>query len=271
MERRTDRPKSLRSQHLALLSKSVFDIPPRIRNCLVLIGILGIGITLMESLVVGQEQTIEIDKIIHFFGYGMLAVVFVLILRPLHFIPGLIGLVGMGFGIEILQGYTMRSQEWADVYANVLGVAIGGLLGLLLRGVYAYLSKELATQKVKRNLFRFEPGDIILQEGREIDDFYLIKTGKVQLNRMVSGKSQKIGVMSVGDVLGTLGVILGEPQYTSAVALEHVTLYRMSLEEMLESSGGQELPVSMLLMSLSKGLKAAAEKLAAAQISLDDI
>ena len=271
MEHRSGRPKSLRSEHLALLSKSVFDIPPRIRMFLLVIGLLGIGLTLMESLVVRHEQTIALDKIIHFFGYGALAVVFVMILRPIHFIPGLIGLVGLGVGIEILQGCTMRSQEWADVYANVLGVAIGGLLGLLLRGVYAWLSKELAVQKIKQNLLHFEPGEIILQEGRAIDDFYLIKTGSVQINRMVNGKSQKIGTMSVGDVLGTLGVILGEPQYSTSVALNHVTLYRMSLDEMLETAGGDELPVSMLLITLSKKLKAAAEKLAAAQISLDEI
>ena len=270
MDRNTDRPKSLRTHQLALLSKAVFDIPPRIRTLLLLIGILGIGLTLMESLVVRQDQTIEVDKVIHFVGYGMLAVIFVLILRPLHFIPGLVGLVVLGVSIEILQGYTIRTQEWEDVYANVLGIAIGGLLGLLLRGIYAYLSKELALQRVKQNLFRFEPGDIILQEGRTIDDFYLIKTGKVQLFRRIHGKNRKIGIMSIGDVLGTLGVILGEPQYTTAVALERVTVYRMSLEEVLESSGGRELPVSMLLMSLSKHLKAAADKLAAAQIRLDE-
>ena len=271
MERRIARPKSLRSHYLALLSKSVFDIPPRIRTFLIIIGLLGIGLTLMESLVVRQGQTIALDKMIHFFGYGTLAVVFILILRPLHFIPGLIGLVGLGVGVEILQGYTFRTQEWGDIYANMLGVAVGGLLGLLVRGIYAYLSKELAVQKVKRNLLRFEPGDIILQEGRPIEDFYLIKTGTVQLNRIVNGKSKKIGAMSVGDVLGTLGVILGEPQYTTAVALDDVTLYRMDLDEMLKSAGGEELPVAMLLLSLSKNLKNAAEKLASAQIGLNDL
>ena len=115
------------------------------------------------------------------------------------------------------------------------------------------------------------PGEIILREGDPIEDFFIIKTGNVQLVREVNGKPVKLAVLSVGDVVGALGVILGEPQYGTVIALEQVTLYRMNLGELMEEAGGQNLPISLVLMTLTKKLKIAADKLANAQLGLGEM
>lgn len=269
LNRHTGRRKSIRSHMLARLSETVFDIPPRTRSLLILIGVIGIVLAFMESLVGRQEQTIGIDKIIHFLGYGMLASVFVLALRPILFLPGLAGLAVMGVTIEVLQAHTGRSPAWADVYANMLGVAIGGVLGMIARGVYAYIRKELAVQNVKRNLIRFERGDRIWKEGDLLEDFYIIKTGTVQLSRNEDGAPKKLITLTVGDVLGTLGIVLEEPQYSTITALDRVTLYRMDFEQLMAEVGGQELPISTVLMDLSRKLKFAVEKLVKAGIDLE--
>jgi len=261
--------KSIKTEHLALMSGAVFDIPPKIRSILVIVGFIGVVLIFIESLVGRQEQTIQIDKILHFSGYGFLAAVFVLVLQPKQYIAGLIGLVGMGIGIEILQAATVRTPDMADVYANTLGVIFGGGLGLAIRHGYAYLNKDLALQTAKKNLRRFGPGQVIMHEGRMLKDLFIIKTGKVKVERRVGDKQVRIADLSVGDVIGYSGAILGEKQFTTVTTLEKTTIYKLSFEELKASAGGQEMPVSMVLMSLTRKLKEAGEKLAAANISLN--
>ena len=176
MNNHNDRQTSIRARHVAIISGAVFDIPPRARTVLTIIGIIGAGLILMESLVVRQEQTIEFDKIIHFTGYGMLACVIALILKPRMFVVGAIGLVLFGGAIEIFQGLTMRAAEWGDFYANTLGVIFGGGLGIGLRYGYATISKDLAEQKVRRNLRRYQKGETIVREGEHLQELLLIKS-----------------------------------------------------------------------------------------------
>jgi hypothetical protein len=73
------------SLQLAALSRSDFDIPPRTRRLIAVAGAAGIVVSAAGSLVGGQDQTIELDKILHFSGYAILAALFVLALRPLLF------------------------------------------------------------------------------------------------------------------------------------------------------------------------------------------
>ena len=90
--------------HLALLSESVFDLGPRTRFLILMFGIVGLVVLFMECLVSGKA--VPLDKIIYFSGYFILSMTFVLALRPLLFIPGLIALEAMGMMIEFLQRHT---------------------------------------------------------------------------------------------------------------------------------------------------------------------
>ena len=143
---------------LALISKSVFDIGPRTRVALFMFGLIGVAMAFMASLV--SHQNVPLDKIIHFSGYFVLSATFVLALRPIFFIPGLVGLIAMSIGIEFLQQYTGRSFGPKDMIANSLGVANGGMTGLIVRGIYAFISRELAARKAHRRLHRFKQDEI---------------------------------------------------------------------------------------------------------------
>ena len=124
-----------------------------------------------------------------------------------------------------------------------------------VRSIY---NKDLAVQEAKRNVRQFDAGQVVMREGSRIKDMFIIKTGKVKLEHLVDGKPVQ---------LATLGV--GEKQFTSVTALEKTTIYRLNLEDLRASAGGQETPVALVLVNLTKKLQQAGKKLAAADIRLN--
>lgn len=244
---------------LALLSRATFDIGPRTRVVIFMFGLLGIAMAFTASLV--SHKQVPLDKIIHFSGYFVLSTTFVLALRPIFFIPGLIGLIGMSIGIEFLQRYTGRSFDVSDMVANSIGVVSGGMTGTIIRGIYAFISKELAARKAKKNLVPFAKGDVLIREGDPIDAMYIIKEGRVRVMRNINGRDVEIAKAKAGDVLGVLGVVERSPQYSTIRALEPTVVYRMDLHELMESAGGSELPVSLVLSGLCARLRSLADQL----------
>ena len=246
---------------LALVSKSVFDIGPRTRYLIFLVAVIGVALAFMESLVGRQTQTIPLDKIIHFSGYFLLSATFVLALRPLLFIPGLLGLVCMGVVIEFLQRYTGRQFSVMDMVANTAGVVTGAVVGITVRGIYAFIRKEVAVRKVNRNLFSFGRGEVLIREGDPVDEMYIIKSGRVRASREVNGREAPLGSMGVGEVLGILGVVEETPQYATLIAQEPTVVCRMNMQELMESVGGSELPASLVLKGLCEKVRVLANQL----------
>lgn len=255
----SEQSRSLKDIQLALLSRSVLDIPPHTRLLIAIAGVIGIGLIAMESLVGNQSQTIQMDKIIHFSGYATLALVFVLALRPILFTPVLVGLVGVGLAIEFLQVKTGRMFDLRDAYANGLGVVIGASVGLIIRGIYAYIQKDLAIARVKHKLVCFETGSVILREEEPVQKFYIIKSGTVRATREVNGKPVYLNDVGPGAVVGVISVIQGKPQYSTITSLSPTTLYSMGLDELMDSAGGREQPVSTVLMVMADYLQKAGE------------
>lgn len=251
---------AMNDYQLALISKSVFDIGPRCRIIIFMFGLLGITLAFTASLV--SRQNVPLDKIIHFTGYFILSTTFVLALRPAFFIPGLVGLVGMSVLIEFLQRYTGRSFDVRDMMANAAGVATGGMTGLIVRGIYAFISRELAARKAHRRLIRFEKDQILIREGDPIHDMYIIQQGRVRIMRNVNGRDVEIARAGAGEVLGVLGVVEQRPQYTTIRALEPTLVCRMDMQQLMESAGGSELPVSLVLSGLCARLRSLADQLA---------
>jgi len=247
---------------LALISKSIFDIGPRTRFLFLMFGAIGIALAFMESLVGRQPQTIPLDKIIHFSGYFILSATFALALRPLLLVPGLAGLVGVGVAIEFLQRHTGRQFDVMDMVANAIGVASGGTVGLAIRGIFAYIRKELAAWDARHRLYHFGQGEVLVREGDPINEMYIVKSGRVRALREMNGHEVPLGTLGAGEVLGVLGVVEGRPQYATLVATEPTTVYRMGLPELMESAGGGELPVSLVLSGLAKKVRLLADQLA---------
>lgn len=244
---------------LALLSRSVFDIGPRTRVVILMFGMIGIAMAFMASLV--SHKQVPLDKIIHFSGYFILSATFVLALRPVFFISGLIGLIGMSIGIEFLQRYTGRSFDVTDMVANATGVVTGGMAGMVIRGIYAFISKELAARKAHQQLVRFQKDAILIREGEPIHDMYIIQSGRIRATRNINGREVSIATAGAGEVLGVLGVVENKPQYATLRALEPTVVYRMDLPQLMESAGGSELPVSLVLSGLCVRLRSLADQL----------
>jgi VanZ family protein len=251
---------SLKDIQLARLSPGVLDIPRRTRLLLAVAGLLGIALVAVESLVAGQPRTVHLDKILHFSGYAILALVFTLAMRPRLCLPALAGLAAMGVVIEFLQIQTGRTYDLRDAYANATGVVSGGALGLSIRGIYALVRRELATARVRRRLVSFAPGQVILRQGQNVRRFFIVKSGRVRLSRDEDGKERELAVIGPGSVVGALGVIRGAPQNETVVAVAPTSLYGMDLEELMDSAGGPEQPVSTVLRALTEKLREIAER-----------
>jgi hypothetical protein len=214
----------------------------------------------MLSLVGHQPGTIRVDKIIHFSGYAMLAAVFVMALRPAHFLPVLAVLLGIGFAIEYFQPLMGRERDLRDLAANALGIAIGAGTGLLVRAVYAWLRRDLALSAVSRKRMRYRPGAVLLREGEPVRAVHIIHSGEVKVTRLVDGHEHALATLGPGDVFGLLGLVQGRPQYATVTAQTPVTLYCLSLEELIESAGGAAQPVASVLQAAARTVRQLADQ-----------
>jgi CRP-like cAMP-binding protein len=249
------------SIQVALRSGAVFDIPKRTRSLLLVAGLAGVVVIVVECLVSEKPGMIPIDKVLHFSGYLTLALIFTLALRPVLYVPALCCLAGMGLLIEFGQRYTGRDFDLFDEVANIIGISVGACAGLLIRLVYSYLRKELAAMEVRRRLVRFQPGETIMRQGEMVDQFCIIKEGRVQLSRHADGQEVPLGTAGPGDAIGILAVIQGTSQYATVTAEQPTTLYGMGMEQLLDAAGGHEQPVAVLLRSMALKLREAADEL----------
>lgn len=255
---RAARNEGMTDYQLALISRSVFDVGPRTRVVILMFGLFGIAMAFMASLV--SHKNVPLDKVIHFTSYTILAGTFVMALRPVFFIPGLIGLVGMSVGIEFLQKYTGRSFDVHDMVANAGGVGLGGLLGLIGRGLFSLVSKEMAARKAQRNLVRVKKGAVLIREGDPIHEMYIIKEGRVRATRIVNGREVSLTTAGAGEVLGVMGVVEQKPQYATLRTLEDTVIYKMNMKELMESAGGDELPIALVMSGLSRKVRILADQ-----------
>ncbi len=86
----------------------------------------------------------------------------------------------------------------------------------------------------------------------------------------MSLKDRELALLSLTFVLalrpilfvpGLAGALENKPQLTTVTALEPTTVYRMSLDELMDSAGGRELPISQVLLHCAEMLREAAVKL----------
>ena len=132
---------------------------------------------------------------------------------------------------------------------------------MIIRGIYGLISKELAARKAHSRLVQFRKDEILIREGDPIRDMYIIQSGRIRATRNVSGREASLMTAGVGEVLGVLGVVEGRPQYATLRALEPTVVYRMDMKELMESAGGSELPISLVLSGMSEKIRLLADQL----------
>jgi len=90
--------------------------------------LLGIVIAVLTLAPVSSRDVPGSDKLHHVLGFAALA--FPLpFARPRLAIPVVLGVIAYGGMIELIQPYFGRSAEWGDFLADILGAALGGVLG----------------------------------------------------------------------------------------------------------------------------------------------
>jgi eukaryotic-like serine/threonine-protein kinase len=86
----------------------------------------------------------------------------------------------------------------------------------------------------------FAAGEIIVREGDQGDEAYMIVAGRCRAYRTVDGVEETLGEMEPGDAFGEMALILFEPRAASVVAIDEVTvtvLDQATLNEGLGISG----------------------------------
>ena len=63
------------------------------------------------------------------------------------------------------------------------------------------------------------PGETVFGEGDPGDKLYIIQSGEIELARTTTGAPRVVARLGPGDFFGELGVVLGEPCTTTAVAV----------------------------------------------------
>jgi CRP/FNR family transcriptional regulator, cyclic AMP receptor protein len=97
---------------------------------------------------------------------------------------------------------------------------------------------------------RFEPGQLVFNEGDETDGLYLITAGTVRLTATGPNGETMIALVHPGEVLGELGVLDGQPRSARASAVGMCTAHFIAAEpflDMLERCPGLCLRMMALL------------------------
>jgi predicted acylesterase/phospholipase RssA/CRP-like cAMP-binding protein len=78
----------------------------------------------------------------------------------------------------------------------------------------------------------FQPGEMIVRQGQEIVDFFIVGSGRVEL--LIEGDvPTRLGLLGPGDFFGELPALTGESAPATAVAREVTTLLRLSNEGLM--------------------------------------
>jgi CRP-like cAMP-binding protein len=113
------------------------------------------------------------------------------------------------------------------------------------------------------------PGEVVFDEGECGDHFYVIQSGEVELVRVIESGERVVARLGPGDFFGELGVVLGGPRTSRAVAVNKtrvIALDRDTLESMCMEQ--PEIAIRMIRVLVSRLIEAE-RRLAA--LGVDDL
>ncbi|XP_029893184.1 cGMP-dependent protein kinase 1-like [Aquila chrysaetos chrysaetos] len=82
----------------------------------------------------------------------------------------------------------------------------------------------------------FAPGHVIIHEGDEGENFYIILKGEVRVSRRVDGQEKLLRVLGAGEHFGELSLLQNSRRTASCQAQGHVTCITVAKEDFLEIS-----------------------------------
>jgi CRP-like cAMP-binding protein len=66
----------------------------------------------------------------------------------------------------------------------------------------------------------FEPGEVIIREGEEGTEAFLIKSGRVKVTKLIGGHQVVLAILGPGQVFGEMALIEDKPRSATVTALE---------------------------------------------------
>ncbi len=75
-----------------------------------------------------------------------------------------------------------------------------------------------------------EPGETVFEEGDSGDSLYVIQAGEVELTRTGESRQRVVARLGAGDFFGELGVVLGKPCTSRAVAVSRTRVLELDRE-----------------------------------------
>jgi len=83
----------------------------------------------------------------------------------------------------------------------------------------------------------FRTGDVIVKEGDEGTEAYIVTTGRCRIYREVGGEEVTVGELGVGYVFGELAVFAGQPRNATVVAADEVSVMVLEKRHFEEDLG----------------------------------
>jgi len=239
------------------------DIPPRIRNVLIIVALAGMICAVIGSLMAKKGVAVEADKIVHFAGYTLLGTLMIMGLRPILWPLGMILVAGMSAALELIQPLFGRSMDFSgDFTTNCMAVATGGGVGMLGRFIWSYIQTEMVNAGIRKATVGFGDGQVIFRQGEPSDKFYIVRSGQVVLTKEAGGTASELARIGPGEVIGEMGVIQNLPRSATATAKGRCLLYGMTAQDLMDKrSDGQDHPGSIVSRVLAQRLRKANEKL----------
>ena len=83
----------------------------------------------------------------------------------------------------------------------------------------------------RAELLRFEPGQVICQQGDAADSFYLVRLGFVKVTQQFPGGEMTLAYLPRGSYFGEMGLLGGGTRVATCTAQDHVDVVRIKAED----------------------------------------
>jgi CRP-like cAMP-binding protein len=124
--------------------------------------------------------------------------------------------------------------------------------------------------RVRRTYQRtLAPGETVFDEGDPGDQLYVIQSGEIELTRETASQQRVVARLGAGDFFGELGVVLGEPRSSTAVAVSTTRVIALD-RETLESMCMDEPSIAMRMIRVLVSRLIESERRLAA-LGVDDL
>ncbi len=115
----------------------------------------------------------------------------------------------------------------------------------------------------------FKPGEIIFCEFEPGNDFYLIQSGKVKIDKIVKEKAKTMDILTAGDIFGEMAILEEAPRSASAIAVDNVSVLHFNRENFVSLMTSQPQLAFKLLVVFTRRIYDAKRRLMI--LLLDDV